>query len=328
MSGVRKIRTVRLHDPVAGEPLEIRVVTDGVIRGGNDPVDRNKPEWLRVSLPGGETYHRLEALLDRVNLHTVCKEARCPNTAECWKHGTMTIMILGGICTRSCRFCSVDTGNPKGWVDPDEPAHVAAAIAELGIRYAVLTSVDRDDLPDGGASHFARTVEAIKEKDAGVLVEALTPDFQGDRKAVERVLASGVDVFGHNIETVRELTGQVRDHRASYDLSLEVLGHASRYRAGRNLETLIKSSLMLGLGEDDAQIERAMADLRGVGVDILTMGQYLRPTRNHLAVSRYVTPEMFEMYRKMGLRHGFREVFSGPLVRSSYRADKLFRSAR
>jgi lipoic acid synthetase len=248
----------------------------------------------------------------------------CPNIGECWGHGTMTLMILGGICTRACRFCAVDTGNPRGWVDPEEPEHVAEAIHALNarhqIKYVVLTSVDRDDLPDGGAAHFAETVRRIKALSPDIKVETLTPDFQGDVKAVEAVLDAGVDVFANNIETVRRLTPRVRDPRAGYDQTLAVLDHAKRSRP----DVLTKSSLMLGLGESDEEIREAMRDLRAAGVDILTLGQYLRPTRHHLPVERYVTPEEFASYREWGYEEGFLEVFSGPLVRSSYRAERVF----
>jgi lipoic acid synthetase len=237
-------------------------------------------------------------------------------------------MLLGSICTRACRFCAVATGNPRGWLDPDEPRHVAEAIEVLarrfGLKYVVLTSVNRDDLPDGGASHFAETVRRIKALAPEVKVEVLTPDFRGDHRAVEIVLAAGVDVFAHNLETVRRLTPRVRDPRAGYDQTLRVLEHAKCFRP----QVLTKSSLMLGLGETDEEIRQAMRDLRAVGVDILTLGQYLRPTRYHLPVARYVTPEDFARYKQWGYDEGFREVFSGPLVRSSYRAERVFSEAQ
>ncbi|HMP16688.1 MAG TPA: lipoyl synthase, partial [Gemmatales bacterium] len=231
-----------------------------------------------------------------------------------------TIMVLGGVCTRACKFCAVDTGNPQGWVDIDEPRHVGIAIAQLGLNYVVMTSVDRDDLPDGGAAHFAQCVREIKQRDPRVKVETLTPDFQGDLGAVETVLASGVDVFAHNIETVRRLTPTVRDPRATYQQTLAVLEHAKKHRS----DVLTKSSIMLGLGETEEEIRETMADLRAVHVDIFTLGQYLRPTQHHLPVQRYVPPEDFEKYRQWGIEAGFLEVFSGPMVRSSYRAEKVF----
>jgi lipoic acid synthetase len=318
------VRVVELEDRVNHRLVQLKVVQNGIVRHTTEPVDRHKPQWLKVPLPTGPTYTELKGLVSNLRLHTVCQEAMCPNIGECWAHGTMTLMILGGICTRACRFCAVDTGNPRGWVDAEEPEHVAEAIHALNVRhqikYIVLTSVDRDDLPDGGAAHFAQTVRRMKALCPDVKVETLTPDFQGDVKAVESVLDAGVDVFANNIETVRRLTPRVRDPRATYDQTLTVLAHAKRYRP----DSLTKSSLMLGLGESDEEIREAMRDLRSVGVDILTLGQYLRPTRHHLPVERYVTPEEFAKYREWGYEAGFLEVFSGPLVRSSYRAERVF----
>ncbi|HEY8485995.1 MAG TPA: lipoyl synthase [Limnochordales bacterium] len=298
-----------------------RVAPRGWLRKTPPPPDgRPKPDWLRVTLPFGPTYAHVLDVVSRLRLHTVCQEALCPNVGECWGHGTATFMILGWVCTRACRFCAVATGNPRGAVDPDEPERVAQAVEELGLQYVVLTSVDRDDLPDGGAQHFARTVRAIKARTPHVRVEALTPDFQGDLRAVEVVVDSGLDVFAHNLETVRRLTPRVRDPRAGYDQSLAVLAHAKAHRP----DVLTKSSLMLGLGETEQELREAMEDLRRVGVDILTLGQYLRPTRHHLPVERYVTPAEFERYRQWALEAGFVEAFSGPLVRSSYRAERVF----
>ncbi|WP_456447103.1 lipoyl synthase [Oceanithermus sp.] len=322
------MKKIPLTDPKTGEVREIPVVEGGVQTNRTEPVDRNRPDWLKAPLPTGGTYARLKGLVQELELHTVCQEARCPNVGECWVHGTATIMILGKVCTRACKFCAVSTGNPAGWVDPREPEHVARAVAELGLGYVVLTSVDRDDLPDGGAGQFAAVVRAIKEKSPGVRVEALTPDFQGDEAAVRTVLESGLDVFAHNLETVRRLTPRVRDPRAGYDQSLAVLDYAGRYVRENGLEVLTKSSLMVGLGETDEEVALAMDDLRAAGVSILTIGQYLRPTRHHLPVERYVTPEAFEAYRRLGLEKGFVEVFSGPLVRSSYRAERVFKEAR
>ena len=303
------------------EPAPIKVARHGIQRKPADnAVPLPKPPWLKVPLPMGPTYAHVRDVVGRHGLHTVCQEAMCPNVAECWGHGTATFMLLGWVCTRACRFCAVATGNPRGRVDDDEPRRVAEAVRELGLGYVVLTSVDRDDLPDGGAAHFARTVQAIKTLAPEVRVEALTSDFQGDLAAVEVVVRSGLDVFAHNLETVRRLTPTVRDPRANYDQSLRVLEHARSCRPG----VLTKSSLMLGLGETDDEIRQAMRDLRSVGVDILTLGQYLRPTRSHLPVQRYVHPDEFARYREWGLEEGFLEVFSGPLVRSSYRAERVF----
>jgi lipoic acid synthetase len=252
-------------------------------------------------------------------LATVCEESHCPNIGECWDNGTATIMLMGSVCTRACRFCSVDTGNPRGWLDPQEPANAAESVRLMGLAYVVLTSVDRDDLTDGGAAHYAATVRAIKALNPHTAVEALTPDFSGRLRDVETVAGSGLDVFAQNLETVERLTHVVRDPRAGYGQTLNVLAHAKAYRP----HILTKSSLMVGIGETDDEIRAAMHDLRAHNVDVLTLGQYLRPTRNHLPVERWVTPEQFEAYRAWGLEAGFVEVASGPLVRSSYRADKM-----
>lgn len=305
--------------------MEIRVARGGLrkkhVEAGRP---QPKPEWLKVPLPHGPVYAHVAGVVKQFGLHTVCQEARCPNVAECWGHGTATFMLLGWVCTRACKFCAVATGNPRGWIDPDEPRRVAEAVARLGLEYVVLTSVDRDDLPDGGAAHFAATVRAIKVAAPQVKVEALTPDFRGDRQAVRVVMDSGLDVFANNLETVRRLTPRVRDPRAGYDQTLAVLAFAKEYRP----EVLTKSSLMLGLGETEGEIREAMRDLRAAGVDILTMGQYLRPSQSHLPVERYVTPAEFLRYREWGYEEGFMEVFSGPLVRSSYRAERVFKEAR
>jgi lipoic acid synthetase len=314
------LKTVQLEDFATGGMIELKVIHRGVAQERPEPIDRHKPPWLRATVPTGPNYQRLKALTQRLKLHTVCQEAMCPNIGECWGHGTMTIMVLGGICTRACKFCAVDTGNPRGWVDPLEPVHVAEAVAELKLRYVVLTSVDRDDLPDGGAFHFAECVRQIKQRDPEVKVETLTPDFRGNLRDVETVLEGGQEVFANNLETVRRLTPRVRDPRAGYDQTLRVLEHAKKVRP----EVLTKSSLMLGLGESEEEIRQAMRDLRAVGVDILTLGQYLRPTKHHLPVERYVTPQEFATYAEWGYEEGFMEVFSGPLVRSSYRAEKVF----
>lgn len=314
------LKSVKLEDFSSGELIELKVVHNGVATQQERPIDRNKPGWLRATVPTGPNYQRLKDLTQRLRLNTVCREAMCPNIGECWSHGTMTLMVLGSICTRACKFCAVDTGNPKGWVDPHEPVHVGQAIAELGLKYVVLTSVDRDDLPDGGAGHFAECVRQIKQRDPAVKVETLTPDFAGVLADVQTVVEAGPDVYAQNLETVRRLTSTVRDPRAGYDQTLSVLAHAKKVQPG----LLTKSSLMLGLGETDEEIRQAMRDLRAAGVDILTMGQYLRPTQHHLPVERYVTPEQFAEYQAWGYEEGFLEVFSGPLVRSSYRAEKVF----
>ena len=236
-----------------------------------------KPHWLRAPLPAGRGFDAVRQTVREHRLATVCEEAKCPNIGECWNAGTATIMLMGEVCTRACRFCAVDTGNPRGWLDAEEPANAARTVQLMGLKYVVLTSVNRDDLPDGGAAHFAACVREIKQLNPGTAVEALTPDFQGVMRDVETVVDSGLDVFAQNVETVRRLTHPVRDPRASYEQTLAVLAHAKQHRREQS-DVLVKTSLMLGLGETDAEIRTTMADLRTAGVDILTLGQYLRPT--------------------------------------------------
>jgi lipoic acid synthetase len=242
----------------------------------------------------------------------------CPNIGECWSSGTATLMLMGAVCTRACQFCAVDTGNPRGWLDPEEPENTARSVELMGLKYVVLTSVDRDDLPDGGAGHYAACIKAIKLRTPDTVVEALTPDFAGALSSVETILDSGVEVFAQNIETVERLTHYVRDPRAGYGQTLSVLAHAKRHRPG----VLTKTSLMLGLGEREGEVHATMRALREIDLDIVTLGQYLQPTVNHLPVERYVSPREFEHYRQWGLKAGFLEVVSGPLVRSSYRAER------
>lgn len=299
-------------------------IKDGIKRSSGEtpeskPVER-KPKWLRAKMPGGERYEAVRKNVSDHRLSTVCQESHCPNIGECWAAGTATIMVMGSVCTRACKFCAVDTGNPKGWLDHDEPDNTAKSVELMGLRYIVLTSVDRDDLDDGGAAHYAACVSAIKQRTPQVAVEALTPDFDAVMPHVEKVVDSGLDVFAQNVETVERLTSRVRDPRAGYEKTLSVLAHAKKHRP----DVLTKTSLMLGLGETEEEILKTMDDLRAIGVDILTLGQYLRPTPNHLPVERYVTPEEFNRYRELGLEKGFMEVPSGPMVRSSYRADKVF----
>jgi len=279
-----------------------------------------KPPWLRAKMPSGEGFSRVRQNVREHRLSTVCEESMCPNIGECWNNGTATIMIMGSVCTRACQFCAVDTGNPRGWLDAEEPANAARSVQIMGLRYVVITSVDRDDLPDGGAAHYAACVRAIKALNPETAVEALTPDFCGDLAAIETVVDSGLEVYAQNVETVRRLTHPVRDPRAGYEQTLAVLAHAKRHRP----EVLTKTSLMLGLGETDAEIRATLEDLKAAAVDIVTFGQYLRPTQNHLPVERFVTPEEFAAYRRIGLEMRFLEVVSGPLVRSSYRADRVF----
>jgi lipoyl synthase len=301
-------------------PQGFTAIKDGVKASAAAPslaVGR-KPQWLRAPMPAGRGFDAVRATVKEHRLATVCEEAKCPNIGECWNAGTATIMLMGAVCTRACRFCSVDTGNPRGWLDADEPENSARTVQLMRLKYVVLTSVNRDDLDDGGAGHFAACVRAIKELNPATAVEALTPDFQGVLREVETVVASGLEVFAQNVETVRRLTHPVRDPRAGYEQTLNVLRHAKAYRP----DVLTKTSLMLGLGESDDELLETMRDIRSAGVDILTLGQYLRPTPNHLPIERWVEPEAFERYRAWALEMGFLECVSGPLVRSSYRAER------
>lgn len=287
---------------------------------GEEPRFAPKPGWLKVRAPGGETYTELKATLRKLDLHTVCEEARCPNVGECWGEGTMTIMLLGDVCTRGCRFCAVTTGNPRGAVDVREPEHVARAIARLNVNYVVLTMVDRDDLLDGGAEHVGQTVRGIHALRPDMLVETLVGDFGGKLSSVDSMLRTGMpDVFAHNLEVPRRLQRTVRDVRCDYQQSLNVLSRAKDKGA-----KVTKSSLMLGMGEELDEIREAMRDLRSAGVDVLTLGQYLRPTPKHHELARYVEPAEFDLLRDEGLAMGFKYVASGPLVRSSYHAAEVF----
>jgi lipoic acid synthetase len=281
-------------------------------------VPGGKPRWLKAPLAIGPGYEAVRRTVREHRLATVCEEAKCPNIGECWNAGTATIMLMGEVCTRACRFCAVDTGNPRGWLDPEEPENTAKTVELMRLRYVVLTSVNRDDLPDGGAGHFAAAVRAIKARSPSTAVEALTPDFQGVMRDVATVVDSGLEVFAQNVETVERLTHPVRDARAGYARTLHVLRHAKQHRS----DVLTKSSLMLGLGETDDEIAKTMDDLREHDVDLLTLGQYLQPTARHLPVERFVSPEQFDRYRDWALARGFRECVSGPLVRSSYRAEQ------
>ena len=280
-----------------------------------------KPKWLRIKAVTSPKYQMVKDKVKEHRLATVCEEAKCPNISECWSHGTATIMLMGAVCTRACRFCSVDTGNPNGWLDKDEPSNTALTVELMNLEYIVLTSVNRDDLSDGGALHYADSIRAIKQKCPDTKVEALTPDFQGCHQAIRTLLDSGVDVFAQNVETVERLTHPVRDIRAGYHQTIDVLRYAKQYRP----DVLTKTSLMLGLGETMDEVLKTMDDLREAQVDILTLGQYLQPTRNHLPIERYVSPEEFNWLRDQGLAKGFFEVASGPMVRSSYRADRVFK---
>ncbi|WP_424951388.1 lipoyl synthase [Deinococcus sp.] len=303
---------------------EPKFIKNGIYRKDSVKAREPKPDWLRVTIPSGGVFSEVRKIVKEHRLHTVCEEAMCPNIGECWSRGTATFMLMGHICTRACKFCAVDTGNPMGKLDLDEPASVADSVRLMGLKYVVLTSVDRDDLPDGGAYHFAKTVQAIKGVNPETKVEALTPDFGGNPACVELVLDSGVDVYAQNLETVRRLTRGVRDIRASYDTTLSVLAHAKKVRP----DVITKTSIMLGLGETRDELLEAMQDLRAANVDVLTFGQYLRPTQHHLPVERYVTPAEFDELREIGLSLGFLEVVSGPLVRSSYKAEQVLEKGR
>jgi lipoyl synthase len=325
MSSLKGIPVVREPAPPrSGDkyltPQGFSAVRDGIkARAVPAPGPRaRKPPWLKARAPTGEGFSRVRALVKEHRLATVCEEAKCPNIGECWNAGTATLMLMGAVCTRACRFCSVDTGNPHGWLDPQEPQNAARTVELMKLSYVVLTSVDRDDLSDGGAAHYAACVRAIKQRNPHTAVEALTPDFRGVLADVATVVDSGIEVFAQNIETVRRLTHPVRDPRAGYEQTLAVLAAAKRRRAG----VLTKSSLMLGLGESEAEILETLADLRAAQVDLLTLGQYLQPTAHHLAVERFVAPAEFDRYRAQALALGFLECVSGPLVRSSYRAEQ------
>lgn len=302
-----------------GAPVRARRDLAAQLRESGMPIDARKPSWLRVGVPGGERYQRVRDTLGTLRLHTVCQEAHCPNVAECWGGGTATVMLMGDVCTRGCRFCNVKTAAHPPPLDPDEPRHLAEAIRDLHLDYIVVTSVDRDDLPDGGAAHFAEAIRRLKDV-PGLLVEVLTPDFRGDPEAVRTVGRAAPDVFANNIETVRRLTPVVRDSKAGYEQTLAVLAEMKREFPG----VVTKSSIMVGLGETEAEVDDTMRDLRAVGVDILTLGQYLRPSAWHLPVVEWITPDRFQAYQRLGEQRGFRYVASGPLVRSSYRAAELF----
>lgn len=283
-----------------------------------------KPAWLKVKAPSGERFATLKQTFRDLDLNTVCEEARCPNVGECWGAGTATVMILGHTCTRGCRFCAVTTGNPRGAVDPREPEHVGRALSRIGLRYVVLTMVDRDDLLDGGAAHVAETIRSLRRHQPDLLVEALVGDFGGRTRDLDVVLGAAPDVFAHNIEVVRRLTPTIRDQRCDYDGSLEVLHQAK----GRAPERFVKSSIMVGIGEHDDEVDQTLEDLRAAGVDVVTLGQYLRPSPKHAAVARYVSPARFDAWATLGQKLGFAHVASGPLVRSSYHAAEAFISAR
>ena len=285
------------------------------------PKPLRKPEWLKIRPPQGERYVALKNVSKTLGLATVCEEARCPNIGECWAGGTATFMVMGEVCTRGCRFCAVKTGNPNGWLDHEEPQKLADVIAKARWEYVVLTSVDRDDLPDGGAAHFARCVSAIKTVNPEIIVEVLIPDFQGQEEPLKTLLASNPDVVAQNIETVERLTHPVRDRRAGYQQTMTLLQRVKAWRP----DIFTKSSIMLGLGETDEEVRQCMTNLRAHDVDILTLGQYLQPTHKHLPLQGFVTPEKFKEWQAVAEEElGFLYCASGPLVRSSYRAGEFF----
>lgn len=298
----------------------VKSIKDGMKGNSYSLVEREKkPSWIRMTAnQANKNYTLIKDKVKDLHLSTVCEEAKCPNLSECWSRGTATFMLMGDTCTRACQFCSVNTGNPNGWLDKDEPEKIANTIAAMNLKYIVLTCVNRDDIADGGAEHFASTVKAIKSKDSNIEVEVLTSDFNGSRNAIRTVVQSPIKVFAQNIETVKRLTHPIRDPRAGYAKTLKVLKAAKEI----NPNIITKTSLIVGLGETDAEIYQTFEDLRNHDVDIITLGQYLRPTLNHRPIDRWVKPKQFDQYREKGLKYGFLEVISGPMVRSSYRAER------
>ena len=314
MSQVIPTKTIKDNGTIA--------IRNGIKPNSNKNIfPTRKPDWLRLTHSFTPKFKEVKSIVKENHLNTVCEEAMCPNINEGWSHGTATFMLLGDVCTRACKFCAVDTGNPRGRLDKKEPYKVALSIKKMSLKYAVLTSVNRDDLADGGARHYSNTIKAMKEGCPKVMVEALTPDFEGKNRSISILLSSNLDVFAQNVETVERLTLRVRDPRAGYQQTLNVLEKAKKF----NPDVLTKTSLMLGLGETTKEIESTMVDAYSVGVEILTLGQYLRPTLNHLPVERYIPPEEFLHYKNIAKEIGFKEVASGPMVRSSYRAAKVAR---
>lgn len=298
----------------------VKSIKDGMKSNSYSNIEREKkPSWIRMTAnQANQNYTLIKNKVKHLNLSTVCEEAKCPNLSECWSRGTATFMLMGDTCTRACQFCSVNTGNPKGWLDKEEPTKIAETIAIMNLKYIVLTCVNRDDISDGGAQHFADTVNAIKKLSPKTEVEVLTSDFNGAYDSVETVVNSPIKVFAQNIETVERLTYPIRDPRAGYKKTLDVLQMAKEI----NADMITKSSIILGLGEKEEEIFQTFKDLREHNVDIVTLGQYLRPTLNHHPIDRWVTPEEFDLYRKVGLKYGFLEVISSPMARSSYRAER------
>lgn len=298
----------------------VKSIKDGMKSNSYSHIEREKkPSWIRMTAnQANQNYTLIKNKVKNLNLSTVCEEAKCPNLSECWSRGTATFMLMGDTCTRACQFCSVNTGNPKGWLDKDEPKKIAETISLMDLKYIVLTCVNRDDIEDGGAQHFADTVNAIKKLSPKTEVEVLTSDFNGAYQSIKTVVDSPIKVFAQNIETVERLTHPIRDPRAGYKKTLDVLKTAKEI----NADMITKSSIILGLGETEEEIYQTFKDLRDHDVDIVTLGQYLRPTLNHHPIDRWVKPEEFDLYRKVGLKYGFLEVISSPMARSSYRAER------
>ncbi|XP_047307111.1 lipoyl synthase, mitochondrial-like [Impatiens glandulifera] len=324
LDGLR--RRLAEESPALGDFTRLQSTDEYSVEVGTKKKPLPKPKWMKEAIPGGEKYTQIKKKLRELKLHTVCEEAKCPNMGECWSGGetgtaTATIMILGDTCTRGCRFCNVKTSRTPPPPDPNEPANVAEAIASWGLDYVVITSVDRDDLADQGSHHFAETVQRLKTLKPNILIEALVPDFRGDCGCVEKVAKSGLDVLAHNIETVEELQSSVRDHRANFKQSIDVLKMAKEFAPPG---TLTKTSIMLGCGETPEQVVSTMEKVRAAGVDVMTFGQYMRPSKRHMAVSEYITPEAFDKYKVLGMEMGFRYVASGPMVRSSYKAGEYY----
>ena len=286
-----------------------------------------KPSWLKVRAPGGGRYEEIKRRLEGLKLHTVCQEAQCPNIGECWDGGTATIMLMGGTCTRACRFCAVHTAQSPPPLDPNEPRNAAEAVAAMGVDYIVMTSVNRDDLDDGGAAHFAETIVELKTRAPELMVEVLVPDFQGREASIQVLAEAGPEVIAHNVETVRRLSRKVRDARASFDQSLNVLRDIKRHGQGKGpqgVNILAKTSIMCGLGETEEEVIEAMKEVRSTGCDVITFGQYLQPSPRHIQVQEYVAPEVYERYERVARELGFVYVASGPLVRSSYKAAEFY----
>ena len=279
-----------------------------------------KPSWIRAKFPTRKQYRTTQQLIERQGLHTVCEEAFCPNWAECWESGTATFLLMGDVCTRGCKFCDVTPGNPRKWLDLEEPRKMAEAVQGLALKYVVLTSVDRDDLEDGGAAHLAQCIVTVRELNPEILIEILIPDFRGDIASLRTIVEEQPNVIGHNLETTETMTPQVRDSRASFRQSLFVLKSIKEMSP----LTLTKSSIMLGLGETTTHVQAALQELRNINVDIVTLGQYLQPSRRHLPVIKYITPQEFKQWEHFALKMGFLHVISGPLVRSSYKAGEFY----